>query len=99
MRVLDEISSKALTRYVLNSRESLITEKTELDKLSFVTASKQEPSKRYGIAVRYRNIPVTETRSQVFEDSDLSNIEAVCMKNNLIPAISFVLYDDRLSES
>lgn len=91
MKTVDTPISKELTRLILNTRKGITVEKTDLRKLTFVAQS--EEGVKYGIATRYRNIPETETCSQVFEFDDLKELKIVCEENDLIPVIAFTLYN------
>ena len=88
MKVIDNANSKELVRLILNARKDVTVDKTQIEKLDYIVTSESE---KYGIAVRYRNIPETETCSQVFDDTE--ELKDVCSEKNLIPTIAFVLYD------
>lgn len=90
MKVIDNANSKELVRLILNARKDITVDKTQIKKLDYIVTSSSE---KYGIAVRYRNIPDTETCSQVFDDTE--ELKDICSENNLIPAIAFVLYDTK----
>lgn len=92
MKVLEEVSSKALIQYILTSKKGYKTTSSGNKKIDFVTTS-DDGTKQYGIAVRYRNIPRSETRSQVFEDKDVREIKDAC-GTDLIPTIAFAVYDE-----
>ena len=97
MKIMDELNTKELVKLILNSRKSLSVETTEIKKLAFIAVSRNDNSLKYGISVKYRNIPESETRSKVFDD--LEEIKQICSSNDLIPAIAFVLYDEAEKEA
>lgn len=91
MKTVDDVNSRELVNLILKDREKLTVIKSQIQKIDFIATMDEDKSKKYGIVVKYRNIPETETRSQVFEDLD--EIEKICENNDLIPTIAFVVYD------
>lgn len=99
MKILEKTSSRSLVEYILSSKQDFATEKSVLNKIDFVVTSKSDQSKKYGVAVRYRNIPYSETRSQVFENTDIQQIKEICSKEGLVPVIAFALYDEEINKT
>ena len=91
MKVVDNVNSKELVRFALQSKGSLSIEKSEDKSIDFIVSPLEDINKKYGIVIRYRNIPEKETKSKVF--ADLDKLKENCAKNNLIPTIGFVLYN------
>lgn len=91
MKILGKTNSKALVKYILTSKKDFKTDKSENNKIDFIVTDKKNPAKKYGIIVRYRNIPDSETRSQVYE---LTEIKKICINENLIPVIACAIYDE-----
>lgn len=97
MRILEDVNSKALIQYILTSKKGYKTTSSGDKKIDFVTAS-DDGTKQYGVAVRYRNIPCSETRSQVFEDKDVREIKDAC-GTDLIPTIAFAVHDEETKKT
>lgn len=91
MKVVDNANSKELVRFALQSKGRLSIKKSEDKSIDFIVSPIEDINKKYGIVIRYRNIPEKETKSNVFDDLD--KIKENCAKNNLIPTIAFVLYN------
>lgn len=99
MKILERTSSKTLIKYVLESKKELKIEESKIAKIDFIAKNKNMSSCNYGITVRYRNIPCTETRSQVFENKDLQEIKDACASEKLIPVIAFALFDEETNKT
>ena len=91
MKVVDNANSRELVRFALQTKENLIIEKSKIESIDYIVSSTDDNAKKYGIVIRYRNIPDSETRSTVF--NDLEKIKENCNNNQLIPTIAFILYD------
>lgn len=92
MKVVDDVNSRELVRFALQSKGTLSIEKSEDKSIDFIVSPLEDINKKYGIVIKYRNIPEKETKSKVFDDLD--KLKENCAKNNLIPTIGFVLYDE-----
>lgn len=95
MKVINKTNSKIFVEYVLKSKGNLEINRNTNDKLDFIVTNK-DTNKEYGIIVRYRNIPCTETRSQVLDKETLSKLGEICdkEKRGLIPTIAFLIFDE-----
>lgn len=91
MKVVDDVISEEFVRFALQAKGNLNIENSNINSIGYIVANRKDPDKKYGVVIRYRNIPGSETRSQTFDD--LESIKQNCAKNQLIPTIGFVLYD------
>lgn len=95
MKVINATNSKMLVEYVLKSKGNLEINQNTNNTLDFIVTN-INTNKEYGIIVRYRNIPCTETRSQVLDKETLDKLEVICNteKKGLIPTIAFLIFDE-----
>ena len=92
MKLINDENSRELVKFALNTKENLNIENSSINGIHYIVTSPQNIDKKYGIIIRYRNIPESETCSQVFKD--LETIKKNCNNSKLIPTIAFVLNDE-----
>ncbi len=89
MKVIDSIKSRLLVEYVLRSKENIIVEKPEDSRIDFVITRETE---KYGVFVRYRNFPLSETKSKTLDKEEQERILHICGED-MIPVIAYVFYE------
>ena len=97
MKVLNKENSKNIVKNVLSMREELRVEETDKqeDKINLIVSNYTNSSCKYGICIRFRNFPDTESRSETY---NLEKYKAYCEKINVIPVLAFVFYDEETNK-
>ena len=92
MKLINNENSRELVKFALNTKGNLNIEKSDIKGISYIVSSTENTNKKYGIIIKYRNIPESESRSETFKN--LETTKKTCSDYQLIPTIAFVLNDE-----
>lgn len=94
MKILNNMNSRTLVKYVLENKKGIEVKEIKGNKIDFIITKEDDLSKRFGINVTYRNIPCEETRSEVWTYQEIQKIKDTCSVENMIPTVAFALCDE-----
>lgn len=83
-----------LTMYILGQLKNMSVALIDHVGADIIAVKRDDPSVRYAISVKGRNIPPTEGKSYGFSQSNIDKLTETASAFGMIPAVSFVFVDE-----
>lgn len=83
-----------LTMYVLGQLKNMSVALIDHVGADIIAVKRDDPSVRYAISVKGRNIPQTESKSYGFSQGNIDKLTETAKAFGMVPAVSFVFVDE-----
>ena len=83
-----------LTMYVLGQLKNMSVALIDHVGADVIAVKRNDPSVRYAISVKGRNIPLTEGKSYGFSQGNIDKLTETANAFGMVPAVSFVFVDE-----
>lgn len=83
-----------LTMYILGQLKNMSVALIDHVGADVIAVKRENPSVRYAISVKGRNIPQTESKSYGFSQGNIDKLTETAKAFGMVPAVSFVFVDE-----